>query len=56
MITNTDFDAKLSALNRKNSKNKTKYLLVENESNKLKTFDSGYFIRKNHFEEDDTQN
>ena len=33
-----------------------KNLLVENELNKLKTFDSGYFIGKSHFEEDGTQN
>ena len=56
MITKTDFDAKLSGLNRKITQNKTKHLLVENELNKLKTFDSGYFIGKSHFEEDGTQN
>ena len=31
-------------------------MLVENELKKLKTFDSSYFIGKNHFEEDSTQN
>ena len=31
-------------------------VLVENELNKLKTFDSSYFIGKSHFEEDGTQN
>ena len=56
MITKTDFDAKLSSLNRKITSNKTKHLLVENELNKLKTFDSSYFIGKSHFEEDGTQN
>ena len=56
LITKTDFDAKLSSLNRKITKNKTKYLLVENELKKLKTFDLGYFIGKSHFEEDGTQN
>ena len=56
MITKTDFDAKLSSLNRKITKNKSKHLLVENELNKLKTFDSSYFIGKSHFEEDGTQN
>ena len=56
MITKTDFDAKLSSLNRKITQNKTKHLLVENEWNKLKTFDSSYFIGKSHFEEDGTQN
>ena len=56
MITKTNFDAKLSSLNRKITQNKTKHLLVENELNKLKTFDSSYFIGKSHFEEDGTQN
>ena len=56
LITKTDFDSKLSSLNRKITQNKTKYLLVENELNKLKTFDSSYFIGKSHFEEDGTQN
>ena len=44
------------SLNRKVTQNKTKHLLVENELNKLKTFDSSYFIGKSHFEEDGTQN
>ena len=56
LITKTDFDAKLSNLNRKITQNKSKHLLVENELNKLKTFDSSYFIGKSHFEEDGTQN
>ena len=34
---------------------KIKHLLVENELNKLKTFDSSYFIGKSHFDEDGTQ-
>ena len=55
-MTKTDFDAKLSSLNRKITSNKTKHLLVENELKKLKTFDSSYFIGKSHFEEDGTQN
>ena len=46
----------MSSLNRKITANKSKHLLVENELNKLKTFDSGYFIGKSHFEEDGTQN
>ena len=54
LITKTDFDAKLSSLNRKITQN-NKHLLVENELNKLKTFDSGYFIRS-HFGDDGTQN
>ena len=56
LITKTDFDAKLSSLNRKITQNKSKHLLVENELNKLKTFGSSYFIGKSHFEEDGTQN
>ena len=56
LITKTDFDAKLSSLNRKITENKTENLLVKNELNKLKTFDSSYFIGKSHFEEDGTQN
>ena len=55
-MTKTEFDSKLSNLNRKITANKSKHLLVENELNKLKTFDSGYFIGKSHFEEDGTQN
>ena len=51
-----DFDSKLSNLNRKITTNKSKHLLVENELNKLKTFDSNYFIGKKYFEEDGTQN
>ena len=31
-------------------------MLVENELNKLKTFDSSYFIGKSQFEEDGVQN
>ena len=43
-------------LTEKITENKTKNLLVENELNKLKTFDSSYFIGKSHFKEDGTQN
>ena len=56
LITKTDFDAKLLSLNIKITRNKTKNLLVENELNKLKSFDSSYFIGKIHLEEDGTQN
>ena len=38
LVTKTDFDAKLSSLNRKITQNKTKHLLVESELNMLKTF------------------
>ena len=56
MITKTDFDTKLSNLNRRIPQNKTKHLLLENELKKLKTFDSSYFIGKSHFEGDGVQN
>ena len=54
IITKTDFDAKLSNLNRKVTTNKTKHLLVENELKKQKTFDSSCFASKSHFDEDGT--
>ena len=47
---------KLPCLNRKNTSNKSKHLLDENELKKFKTFDSSYFIGKSHFGEDGTQN
>ena len=56
LVTKTDFDAKLSSLNRKITSNKTKHLLIENELKKLKTFDLSYFIGKSHFDEDGAQN
>ena len=56
MIAKSDFDAKLSGLNRKITNNKSKHLLVENELNKLKTFDSSYFRGENYFDENGTQN
>ena len=55
MIAKTDFDAKLSSLNKRITQNKTEQLVVESELNKLKTFDSGYLIGKSHFEVDGTQ-
>ena len=36
LITKTNFDAKVSSLNRKITSNKTKHLLFENELKKLK--------------------
>ena len=56
LITKTDFDAKLSSLSRKITQIKTKHLFIENELNKLKTFDSSYLFGKSHFEEDGVQN
>ena len=35
LVTKTDFDTKLSGLNRKITKNKTDHLLVQNELNQL---------------------
>ena len=55
-MTKTDFDNKLSSLNRKITSNKTKLLLIENKLKKLKTFDSIYFRGKSHFEVDGKQN
>ena len=56
LIAKTDFDDKLSNLNRKIISNKTKHVLVQNELKKLQTFDSSYFRGESHFEEDGTQN
>ena len=56
LVAKTDFDTKLLSLKRKITQNKSKRLLVENELNKLKTFDFSYFIGKSHFGEDGTQN
>ena len=44
------------SLNRKITQNKSPHLLVGNELNELKTFDSSYFFGKSHFDEDGTQN
>ena len=46
LVTKTDFDAKLSSLNKEITSNKTKHVLVENESNKLKTFDWLFYWKK----------
>ena len=55
LLTKTDFSTKLSSLNRKITTNRTKHLLVENEFEKLKTFNSIYSRSKWHFEEDGMQ-
>ena len=54
-ITKIDF-VKLSSLNKKIAKNKSKHLLVENELKKLETFYLSYVIGKSHVDEDGTQN
>ena len=56
LIIKTEFNAKLSSLNQKVTKNKTKHLLVKTELDKLKTFDSNDFIGKSPSEEDGIQN
>ena len=56
MITKTEFNSKLSSLNRRIVSNKTRHLVIENELKNLKTFDSIYFRGKSHFEDDGTQN
>ena len=56
LITKTDFDAKLSGLDKKITKNKTDHLIVKNEFNKLKTFDLSYYNGKSYFEEDGKPN
>ena len=43
-------------LNRKITKNKTDHSLVQNELNKLRTFDSSYFRGKNYIDEGGTLN
>ena len=55
-VTKTDFDAKLSGLHRKITKNKTDHLIIKSELNKLKTFDLGQENVKNYFEEDEKPN
>ena len=49
----TDFDAKLKAISDRVTKKKSKDLLLDNELEKLKTFDTDYFVGGNYFEGDD---
>ena len=56
LVTKTDFNKKLSNLKQIIVSSKTKHLVIESELKKLKTFDSGYFCGKSHFEDDGTQN
>ena len=50
IVKKADFDTRLKKISYRVTKNKSKYLLVENELKKLKTFDSSYFLGKNYFE------
>ena len=56
LVTETDFNNKLTSLNRKITSNKTNQLVTENELKRLKTFDQGYFVGRNYFDESGTQN
>ena len=56
LVTKTDFDTTLISLNKKNNSNKTKHILIVNESKNYKHFDSSYFRCKHYFENDGTQN
>ena len=46
LVKKTGFDNKLATLNKKIASNKTKHLLVQNQSKKLETLDSIYFCGK----------
>ena len=52
LVKKTDFDTRFKKFFDRVTKNKTKHLLVENEQ-KIKTFDSSYFLGKNYFEQND---
>ena len=54
LVTKTDFDAKLKAISDRDTKNKSKDLILDNELKKLKAFDLSYFKGKNYFEESST--
>ena len=56
LIRKPDFDFRLNGITDRVTKNKTKYLLVENELKKLQKLDVAYFSGKSHFEEDGAQN
>ena len=56
LATKTEFDTKLQDISKRVTSNKSKYLLVENETKKLQKFDSSYFRARNRFEEDVVQN
>ena len=52
LITKSDFEFKLKGISDRVTKNKTKYLLVENELKKTQKFDAAYFRGEIHFKED----
>ena len=56
LVTKTDFDNKLTDLNRNFVSNKTKHLIIENELKKIKALDSSYYRGKSNFKDDGTQN
>ena len=56
LIRKQDFDSKLKGISDRVTKNKTNYLLAENELTKLQIFDAAYLRGKSNLEEDDTQN
>ena len=57
LIRKPEFDAKLKSISDRVTKNKTKYLLVENELKKIKTLGLSYFWGKYYFQDNDgTQN
>ena len=56
LVTKIDFNNKYSSLNRKIVLNRTRSVLNEKGLKTLNAFDIGYFIGKNYFEEDGTQN
>ena len=56
LVAKTNFDNPISSLDSKIAENKTKNESIQNELKKLKTFDLGFFIGKNYFEEDGAQN
>ena len=55
LISKSDLDTELKKISDRVTPNKSKHLLVENELEKLRTFDSSYFKGKSHFEEDGAQ-
>ena len=56
LVTKPDFDDEQINLSKKITSNKVNHLLVENELEKVETFDSVYFRGKSHFEDDGAQN